>query len=45
MRRFLILASALAGVAGFQAFAQTVEGLDLDVVRARAQAMGPDAAL
>lgn len=43
MRRFLILASALAGVAGFQAFAQTVEGLDLDVVRARAQAMGPDA--
>lgn len=43
MRRILILATALFGVGAFQAIAQTVEGLDLDAIKRRAEAVQPDA--
>ncbi|MGN5376440.1 MAG: type-F conjugative transfer system pilin assembly protein TrbC [Kocuria rhizophila] len=42
MRRFLLLACSLAAVGGYQAFGQTVEGIDLDAAKRRAEAMRPD---
>ena len=43
MRRLTIVIAALAGLAGIQAIAQTVEGLDLEAVKRRAAAMQGDA--
>ncbi|TCP97553.1 conjugal transfer pilus assembly protein TrbC [Sphingomonas sp. PP-F2F-A104-K0414] len=43
MRRITIVIAALAGLAGIQAIAQTVDGLDLEAIRRRAAAMQGDA--
>jgi conjugal transfer pilus assembly protein TrbC len=43
MRRITIVIAALAGVAGIQALAQTVYGLDLEAVKRRSAAMQGDA--
>lgn len=43
MRRLTIVLAAVAGLAGIQALAQTVDGLDLDGIKRRAAAMQPDA--
>ena len=43
MRRFLLVAAGLAGLAGIQAIAQTVDGLDLEAIKRRSAAMQGDA--
>lgn len=43
MRRITIVIAALAGVAGIQAIAQTVDGLDLEAIKRRSAAMQGDA--
>jgi len=43
MRRFLLVAAAVAGLVGIQAIAQTVDGLDLDAIKRRSAAMQGDA--
>jgi conjugal transfer pilus assembly protein TrbC len=43
MRRLTIVIAALAGFAGIQAIAQTVDGLDLEAIKRRAAAMQGDA--
>jgi conjugal transfer pilus assembly protein TrbC len=43
MRRIAIVIAGIAGLAGIQAIAQTVDGLDLDAVKRRAAAMQSDA--
>ena len=43
MRRTTIVIAALAGVAGIQALAQTVDGLDLQAVKQRSSVMAADA--
>lgn len=43
MRRLTIVLAAVAGLAGIQALAQTVDGLDLEAIKRRAAAMQPDA--
>ena len=43
MRRFLLVAAGIAGLAGIQAIAQTVDGLDLEATKRRSAAMQGDA--
>ncbi|MGC5799621.1 type-F conjugative transfer system pilin assembly protein TrbC [Sphingomonas sp. NFX23] len=43
MRRITIVIAALAGLAGIQAIAQTVDGLDLEAIKRRSAAMQGDA--
>ena len=43
MRRLTIVIAALAGFAGIQAIAQTVDGLDLEAIKRRSAAMQGDA--
>lgn len=43
MRRITLVAAALAGIAGIQTLAQTVDGLDLDAIKRRSGAMAQDA--
>lgn len=43
MRRITIVIATLAGLAGIQAIAQTVDGLDLDAIKRRSAAMQGDA--
>lgn len=43
MRRFLLVAAGIAGLAGIQAIAQTVDGLDLEAIKRRSAAMQGDA--
>ena len=43
MRRITIVIAALAGFAGIQAIAQTVDGLDLEAIKRRSAAMQGDA--
>jgi conjugal transfer pilus assembly protein TrbC len=43
MRRITIVIAAIAGLAGIQAIAQTVDGLDLEAIKRRSAAMQGDA--
>ncbi|TCP32471.1 type-F conjugative transfer system pilin assembly protein TrbC [Sphingomonas sp. BK235] len=43
MRRFLLVAAGIAGLAGIQAIGQTVDGLDLEAIKRRSAAMQGDA--
>jgi conjugal transfer pilus assembly protein TrbC len=43
MRRITIVIATLAGLAGIQAIAQTIDGLDLDAIKRRSAAMQGDA--
>ena len=45
MRRITIVIAAIAGLAGIQAIAQTVDGLDLEAIKRRSAAMQGDAVL
>lgn len=45
MRRITIVIAAIAGLAGIQAIAQTVDGLDLEAIKRRSAAMQGDADL
>jgi len=45
MRRITIVIAAIAGLAGIQAIAQTVDGLDLEAIKRRSAAMQCDADL
>ncbi len=45
MRRITIVITAIAGLAGIQAIAQTVDGLDLEAIKRRSAAMQGDADL